>query len=376
MNIYRRYFFKIFEKVKVQNTLAIPVKTFTNGSLNGDATVRKTRLVKRLVAAVLFSGTLGIAVYVKHKKIENLRSLLENCKRLPDDPNYGDKAGDRFLYNGYVLHGEMIKNGTIRDVKNFEFRPQDVVVASFPKSGTTWLEEIVFLIQTHLDFKLAASTILESRFPYLEYPYPGLKSIAKQQGGRMIKTHLPLSLLPDDLLQKGTKVIYIMRNPKDVAVSYYHFFRLLSFVNYKGEFRDFLKSFMKNEVVYTPYFPHVLEYWNNRDNPNLLVVHFEEMKKDPETVVQKISNFLGKDLTYDEVRMIVEHTRFENMAINPSVNYSHWEDLGLVNKNEGKFFRKVSYPTVHRRFLRSLIVEYINTKLPEKLLSFLSFSFK
>ncbi|XP_065568027.1 sulfotransferase 1E1-like isoform X2 [Artemia franciscana] len=310
------------------------------GSLNGDATVRKTRLVKRLVAAVLFSGTLGIAVYVKHKKIENLRSLLENCKRLPDDPNYGDKAGDRFLYNGYVLHGEMIKNGTIRDVKNFEFRPQDVVVASFPKSGTTWLEEIVFLIQTHLDFKLAASTILESRFPYLEYPYPGLKSIAKQQGGRMIKTHLPLSLLPDDLLQKGTKVIYIMRNPKDVAVSYYHFFRLLSFVNYKGEFRDFLKSFMKNEVVYTPYFPHVLEYWNNRDNPNLLVVHFEEMKKDPETVVQKISNFLGKDLTYDEVRMIVEHTRFENMAINPSVNYSHWEDLGLVNKNEGKFFRK------------------------------------
>ena len=59
--------------------------------------------------------------------------------------------------------------------------------------------------------------------------------------------------------------------------------------------------FLSLAVVYTPYFPHVLEYWNNRDNPNLLVVHFEEMKKDPETVVQKISNFLGKDLTYDEV---------------------------------------------------------------------------
>lgn len=69
------------------------------------------------------------------------------------------------------------------------------------------MQEIVYLIQTNLDFASAQKQVLETRFPYLEYPYPGLATIKKSHGPKMIKTHLPLSFLPDSTIEKGTKVI-------------------------------------------------------------------------------------------------------------------------------------------------------------------------
>lgn len=70
------------------------------------------------------------------------------------------------------------------------------------------MQEIVYLIQTGLDFTSAQKQVLETRFPYLEYPYPGLATIKKSQGPRMIKTHLPLSFLPTSATENSTKVYY------------------------------------------------------------------------------------------------------------------------------------------------------------------------
>lgn len=69
-------------------------------------------------------------------------------------------------------------------------------------------------------------------------------------GPRFIKTGLPLSLLPPNLLQTGCKIIYIARNPKDVAVSYYHFSRYLKIVDYPGDFLTFWNLFKSNQCAY------------------------------------------------------------------------------------------------------------------------------
>lgn len=58
-------------------------------------------------------------------------------------------------------------------------RPDDVIVASFPKSGTTWLQETVYLL-CHLSAEepeKLKDAVMETKFPYLEYPYPGLNDI-------------------------------------------------------------------------------------------------------------------------------------------------------------------------------------------------------
>lgn len=72
--------------------------------------------------------------------------------------------------------------------------------------GTTWVQEIVYLINTNLDFDGARKHNMEDRFPYFEFVYPGLAAIEKQAGPRLIKSHMPLSLLPEDILGGRGKV--------------------------------------------------------------------------------------------------------------------------------------------------------------------------
>jgi hypothetical protein len=56
--------------------------------------------------------------------------------------------------------------------------------------------------------------------------------------------------------------------------------------------------------------------------------------------IQKIADFLENPLTREEAIKIANHTRFKEMSVNPAVNYSHWDDLGIRNKNETPFLRK------------------------------------
>ena len=65
-------------------------------------------------------------------------------------------------------------------------------------------------------------------------PYPGLDDIERREGVRLIKTHLPVHLLPKDF-GKAKAVLYIYRNPKDTVVSYYHFMRTLTYTSVSGE---------------------------------------------------------------------------------------------------------------------------------------------
>ena len=86
---------------------------------------------------------------------------------------------------------------------------------------------------------------MDSRFPYLEFPYPGVDDIDRRRGVRLIKTHLPIHLLPEEAWK--AKVIYIYRNPKDVAVSFYHFVRSLTYTSYVGSLEQFTDTFVSGE---------------------------------------------------------------------------------------------------------------------------------
>lgn len=74
-------------------------------------------------------------------------------------------------------------------------------------------------------------------------PPPAAELLAKMASPRLIKTHLPIKLMPHDALQKGCKIVYVARNPKDVLVSLYHFSRNLGFM-YEGNFEQFVDYFM------------------------------------------------------------------------------------------------------------------------------------
>ena len=71
------------------------------------------------------------------------------------------------------------------------------------------------------------------------------------------------------------KVIYILRNPKDVAVSYYHYVKIFNTFSYSGDFTDFVEMFNNGQVLYGPWWQHVDEY----SNSNAYFVYYEDLKE-------------------------------------------------------------------------------------------------
>lgn len=77
------------------------------------------------------------------------------------------------------------------------------------------------------------------------------------------------------------QIIYVMRNPKDTAVSYYHHHKMSSFLgNYSGQWPNFLELFLKGQLVYGDWFAHVSGYWRlAQHNPTqILFISYEELK--------------------------------------------------------------------------------------------------
>ncbi|KAB0794482.1 hypothetical protein PPYR_12482 [Photinus pyralis] len=232
-------------------------------------------------------------------------------------------------------------------IDNFELRDEDIIVASFPKSGTTWIQEMVWLIKHRVSLTGSEIDICE-RFPMLEmcslmesrnaeeyvekHFIKSLQYIDEQKGQRFIKTHLPLCLLPKQLKNgtKQPKVIYAIRNPKDVFTSYYHHGHVMH--GWKPNMEDFAKVYLGDKVLFGPYWKHVFGFYNMRHLPNFLIIKYEDMKKDITGVIEKVCHFLGEDpLTEEQLELLRERIDFKFMKNNRAVNYKRFVEAGRKN---------------------------------------------
>lgn len=161
---------------------------------------------------------------------------------------------------------------------------------------------------------------------------------------RHIKSHLPVFLLPNKLWTVKPKIIYVARNPKDVAVSFFHHYRHI--VGYEGTQEDFTEAFLKDQVIYAPFNDHVLDFWNLRDEPNVLFLFYEDMKTDMPKMIRQTTDFLGKSFSDQAVDKLCHHLSVESMRANPSCNNDSLVEMAKsVNKNgkasgDFKFIRK------------------------------------
>ena len=92
-------------------------------------------------------------------------------------------------------------------------------------------------------------------------------------------------------------------------------------------------------MIYVPFFPHVLDAWNKRHHPNMYFIFYEDLKKNLRKEIEKMANFLGKELTEDQIDRLNQHLKFENIQKNDAVNNERYRKAGMSD-NEGKFIRK------------------------------------
>ncbi|XP_028981879.1 sulfotransferase 4A1 [Diachasma alloeum] len=250
-------------------------------------------------------------------------------------------------------------------IENLKIWDDDVWVCSFPKSGTTWTQEMVWCISHNLDFK-GAEVNLTTRFPFLEssarvdnaaliekfpelanheFVHDSVKFVEDLPRPRFIKTHLPFQLLPRDLREGRTqaKIVYVCRNPKDVCISFYHHTKHFAF---RGDFEQFCRLFLGDKVPYCPFWNHIFGFWNKRNDSsyNILFLKYEDMKSDLISVIQKTAKFLkNAKLFSEELNQLLDHLSFENMKKNPAVNHKSMFEFTkqyLGASGEAEFIRR------------------------------------
>lgn len=172
-----------------------------------------------------------------------------------------------------------------------EYRPGagDVVVGTYPKCGTTWVQYIVYLLCAR-GRPLGPGAKLADAFPHIEEV--GRAAVEALPAPRLIKTHLPATLFP---VVPEARYVYVVRNPFDCVVSFYHhtrgFPRHYDFAD--GEFAAFFECFVRGEVDFGDYFDHLASWHAHVEDANVLRVTFESLKTDAAARIVEIGRFLG-----------------------------------------------------------------------------------
>ncbi|XP_028914037.1 sulfotransferase 1C4-like [Ornithorhynchus anatinus] len=209
---------------------------------------------------------------------------------------------------------------------NFSAKPDDLLIATYPKAGTTWTQEIVDMIQQEGDVDKCRRAPTHQRNPFIEWIIPqfpsGVELALEMPSPRILKTHLPVQLLPPSFWEKNCKIIYVARNAKDNLVSYYHFHRMNKALPDPGTWNEFFENFLSGKVCWGSWHDHVKGWWEVKDKYRILYLFFEDIKENPKREIRKVMEFMGKKLPEEVLDKIVHHTSFDVMKANPMANYS------------------------------------------------------
>ncbi|XP_018414630.1 PREDICTED: sulfotransferase 1C1-like [Nanorana parkeri] len=225
-------------------------------------------------------------------------------------------------------------------VEEFKARPDDLLIATYPKAGTTWMQEIVDSIMNDGELEKNKRAPTHVRSPFLEmltFVSSGVDVLNNTPSPRLVKTHLPSELVPKSFWEQKCKTIYVARNAKD-TLSYYFFDLMNKIQPDPGTWEQYMEKFLKGEVAWGNWFDHVSGWWNAKDKHEILYVFYEDIKKDTKREIRKVMKF-QKNLSEEALDKICHHTSFKAMKENPMANYSTIPNM-LLDQTVSPFMRK------------------------------------
>jgi aryl sulfotransferase len=211
---------------------------------------------------------------------------------------------------------------------DFRFRPDDVVIATYAKSGTTWTQQIVGQLihggREGIDVA-AISPWVDLRVPAKEVKLAALEA---QTHRRFIKTHLPVDALR---FSPQAKYIYVGRDGRDVVWSMYNhhanandtWYRLLNDTPGRvgppierppSSIRQYFLDWLERDGhPFWPFWENIASWWEIRHLPNVLLLHFNDLKRDLSGAVRRIAAFLEVPLSDGLLEAVVRHSAFDYM---------------------------------------------------------------
>jgi aryl sulfotransferase len=210
---------------------------------------------------------------------------------------------------------------------NFRFRDDDIVIATYAKSGTTWMQQII----AQLVFHGAENIDLAPLSPWIDFrlvPAEAIAGLERQTHRRFVKTHLPVDAL---VFSPRAKYIYIGRDGRDALWSFYnhhlnHTPDRYAMINNKpgrvgppfeppsASIHDYFRRWLAEDgYPYWSFWENVRSWWNVRGLPNVKLVHFNDLKADLAGSIREIAAFLAIPLDEARFAAIVTHCGFDYM---------------------------------------------------------------
>jgi aryl sulfotransferase len=235
-----------------------------------------------------------------------------------------------------------------------KFRDDDIVIATYAKSGTTWMQQMVAQMLHGGDPELAVAELspwLDLRVPPKEVKLPMVEA---QTQRRIMKTHLPVDAL---VYSPKAKYLYIGRDGRDVVWSMYNHHANANQLWYEAlndtpgrvgppidpppdDIRQYWRDWLDRDGhPFWPFWENIRSWWQIRELPNLMLVHFTDLKRDMPGQMRRIAGFL--EIPIDEARWpaIVEYCSFDWMKRNATKSVplggAFWDAGAEVFINKG-----------------------------------------
>ncbi|XP_021340691.1 sulfotransferase 1C4-like isoform X2 [Mizuhopecten yessoensis] len=162
-------------------------------------------------------------------------------------------------------------------LRDMQIRDDDILLCAYMKAGTHWVWEIIAML-TGQSTEYAAGpkedTMIEFR---------SVEKLDALPSPRILNTHIRFNNIPKGLIERKCRIVFVVRNPKDIAVSMYnHISAKGSAFAYKGSFDDFLSLFMSDVVPHNAW-PGYMTGWEtdfalHPDVPRH-IIYYEDLKQ-------------------------------------------------------------------------------------------------
>ena len=236
----------------------------------------------------------------------------------------------------------------------FQFRDDDIVIATYAKAGTTWMQQIIAQLLFRGDPNLQVAEMspwMDLRVPPKEVKLPLVEA---QTHRRFLKTHLPVDALR---FSPQVKYVYIGRDGRDVVWSMYN-----HHVNANQTWYDALNNTPgrvgppieppPNDILqywrdwmeldghpFWPFWENIRSWWEIRNLPNVLLIHFADLKQDMPGQIRRIAGFLDIPIDGDRWPAILEYCSFDWMKQNATKSVplggAFWDAGAQVFINKG-----------------------------------------
>ena len=238
---------------------------------------------------------------------------------------------------------------------DFEFRDDDIIIATYAKSGTTWMQQIIAQMMLGPDPELEVADMS----PWLDLRVPPkavkLPLVDAQAHRRFLKTHLPVDAL---VFSPRAKYIYIGRDARDVVWSFHNhhinanqgwYSALNDTPGLVGppigqppaDVREYWHAWLDGDgFPFWSFWDSVRTWWEIRGLPNVMFVHYSNLKRDLPGEMRRIAAFLDIRVDESNWKEIFEYCSFDWMKRHATKSVplggAFWDAGAQVFINQGK----------------------------------------